>query len=105
MLLEEHQGRPAGPDRARRVGADVRGRPQVPPTPAPSRGFRGPLRCTWDLAVYVLGAGWTPVVPLRYTHPAPYPTRIPTLLHPSDAPSATPATRAVQLFLGRCRRT
>ena len=27
-----------------------RGRSQVPPTPATPGGFRGPLRCTWDLA-------------------------------------------------------
>ena len=46
---------------------------QVPPTPAPCWGFRGPLRCTWAcLAVYVLGAGllgdpyYPPGIPTRY---------------------------------------
>ena len=47
----------------------------VPPTPAPCRGFRGPLRCTGDFPAGTWRLGSTPPVyppwypPALYTHP------------------------------------
>ena len=48
----------------------------------PLQGFRGPLRCTWDLAVVDPGMAVGP----RITHPV-YPPGIP---HPGTPRSRTP---------------
>ena len=69
-LLEEHQGGRRATDRARRVGADVRGRGTLTTHSRPHgpSGARSAVRVC--LAVYVLGelAGY------RY-YPSPVPTR------------------------------
>ena len=82
-LLEEHPGSALqGQDRARRVGADVRGRCRLTTHSTPLQGVPGPaslsvLRLT-GVRPWCLG----PVLPTRYTHPGtptlvPYPSRTP----------------------------
>ena len=55
-------------------------RPCRPPTPAPPRGFRGPLRCLQGLPEQSGLAGYTPVLPTRITHPV-YPPWYPPGAH------------------------
>ena len=76
-----------------------------PPTPAPCRGLRGPLRwCGTSFS----GSGlpcWTPVLPTRYTHPA-IPTRYHTpTLHCCTAAHRRPSTATSTCTYGRFRRS
>ena len=82
-------GAPTGPGGWVRGWADApgttrrgRSQPQTPPTPAPARGFRGPLRWVWvcslarELAGYGTGTRYYPPgiptsIPPPGTHPAP----------------------------------
>ena len=50
---------------------------QIPPTPAPTGGFRGPLRCIWGLPRAVGGCLVVPGIALPVYPPVPYPASTP----------------------------
>ena len=59
-----------------RVHGDGQSHPLQPPLGASGARFAG-----LTLRVWTLAAGWTPVLPTRYTHP------VPTYPYPSQAPT------------------